>query len=70
MNIIVALLMTAVVLYCIMGCLMIKKCIREMMNFILELDAPILFLLLPPCVIVAFVFWPFVLAWESIENAK
>lgn len=70
MNIIVALLMTAIVLYCIMGCLMVKKCIREMMDSILELDAPILFLLLPPCVIVAFVFWPFVLAWESIENAK
>ena len=70
MNIIAAFLMTAMVLYCTMGCLMVKKCIREMMDSILELDAPILFLLLPPCVVVAFVFWPFVLAWESIENAK
>lgn len=70
MNIIAAFLMTAMVLYCTMGCLIVKKCIREMMDSILELDAPILFLLLPPCVVVAFVFWPFVLAWESIENAK
>ena len=70
MNIIVALLMTAVVLYCIMGCLMVKKCIKEMMDSILELDVPILFLLLPPCVVVAFVFWPFILAWENIGNAK
>lgn len=70
MHILVAFLITAIVLYCTIGCLMIKKCIREMKDSILELDVPTLFLLVPLCVIVVFIFWPFVLAWESIENTK
>ena len=61
-----AFLMTAVVLYCIGGCLMVKKVVETAMDYIE--DMPLLFFLLPPCLIVAFVFWPFVLAWEKIEN--
>ena len=68
MSIIVALLMTAIVLYCIGGCLIVKRVVKEEMDYIY--DMPLLILLLPPCIIVAFIFWPFVLAWESIENAK
>lgn len=69
MSIIVALLMTAVVLYCIGGCLIVKRVVKEEMDYIY--DMPLLILLLPPCIIIAFIFWPFVLAWENIvENTK
>lgn len=68
MSIITALLMTAIILYCIGGCLMIKRVIKEAMDYIY--DMPLLILLLPLCMIVAFIFWPFVLAWESIESTK
>ena len=68
MSIIVAFLMTAVVLYCIVGCLMVKRVVKEAMDYIY--DMPLLVLLLPPCMIVALIFWPFVLAWESIESTK
>lgn len=69
MNIIVAVLVTAVVLYCIVGCLMVKRVIKEAMDYIY--DTLLLILLLPPCMIVALIFWPFVLAWENIvENTK
>lgn len=68
MSIIVAFLMTAVVLYCIGGCLIVKRVVKEEIDYIY--DMPLLILLLPPCIIVAFIFWPFVLAWESIESTK
>lgn len=68
MSIITALLMTTIILYCIGGCLMIKRVIEEAMDYIY--DMPLLILLLPLCMIVAFIFWPFVLAWESIESTK
>ncbi len=69
MSIITALLMIAIILYCIGGCLMIKRVIEEAMDYIY--DMPLLILLLPPCMIVALIFWPFVLAWENIvENTK
>lgn len=69
MHILVAVLVTAVVLYCIVGCLVVKRVIKETMDYIY--DMPLLILLLPPCMIVALIFWPFVLAWENIvENTK
>lgn len=69
MHILVAVLVTAVVLYCIVGCLMVKRVIKEAMDYIY--DMPLLILLLPPCMIIALIFWPFVLAWENIvENTK
>ena len=69
MSIIVAFLMTAVVLYCIGGCLIVKRVVKEEIDYIY--DMPLLILLLPPCIIVAFIFWPFVLAWKNIvENTK
>ena len=66
MHILVALLMTVVVLYCIGGYLMVKRVVEAAMDYID--DMPLLILLLPPCMIVALIFWPFVLAWESIEK--
>ena len=68
MHILVALLMTAVVLYCIGGYLMVKRVVEAAMDYID--DMPLLILLLPPCMIVALIFWPFVLALENIENTK
>jgi hypothetical protein len=68
MSIITALLMTAIILYCIGGCLIVKRVVKEEIDYIY--DMPLLILLLPPCIIVAFIFWPFVLAWESIESTK
>ena len=72
MSIITALLMTAIILYCIGGCLMVKRVIEEVMDYIYDMPLLLLILLLlPPCMIVAFIFWPFVLAWENIvENTK
>ena len=67
-SIVMSLLMTAVILYCIGGYLMVKRVVEAAMDYIG--DMPLLILLLLPCMIVALIFWPFVLAWENIENTK
>jgi hypothetical protein len=70
MIIITALLIIAVILYCITGYLVAKKVIKELMDSELEVNVFVLFFSVPMCIIVAFIFWPFILAWENIGNAK
>lgn len=70
MIIITALLVIAVILYCITGYLVAKKVIKELMDSELEVNVFVLFFSMPMYIIVAFIFWPFILAWENIENAK